>query len=60
MTVGPCRLLDSNNNWPSFFKCDDTTRFPPMCKVRLLYFYKCTVILLRYLLKAPSERNGIN
>jgi len=37
MTMGSCRLLDSTNNWPSFFKCDDTARFPPMCKVSICW-----------------------
>ncbi|XP_069696692.1 protein smoothened isoform X2 [Periplaneta americana] len=32
MTVGPCRILESYKSWPSFFRCDDTVRFPPMCK----------------------------
>lgn len=33
MTMGPCRLLYNDKNFPSFLKCDDLTRFPPMCKV---------------------------
>ncbi|KAJ9592921.1 hypothetical protein L9F63_015426, partial [Diploptera punctata] len=40
MTIGPCRILELEHYWPSFFHCDDQEKFPPMCKndVRELKF----------------------
>ncbi|XP_049856044.1 smoothened homolog [Schistocerca gregaria] len=40
VTVSPCRILDVEGIWPSFLKCDNMTKFPPMCKndVRELKF----------------------
>ncbi|XP_066992573.2 protein smoothened isoform X2 [Anabrus simplex] len=40
MTLSPCRILLANNNWPSFPKCDDISKYPQKCKndVRELKF----------------------
>ncbi|KAK9504914.1 hypothetical protein O3M35_009082 [Rhynocoris fuscipes] len=40
MIMGPCRILTSFEPWPAVFRCDNQTRYPPMCKndVRELKF----------------------
>lgn len=40
MIMGPCRILVSYEPWPAVFRCDNQTRYPPMCKndVRELKF----------------------
>nr|CAD7401266.1 unnamed protein product [Timema poppensis] len=32
IALGPCRILQGTTSWLSFLKCEDSARFPPMCK----------------------------
>lgn len=36
--MGPCRILVSYEPWPAVFRCDNQTRYPPMCKVIFFYY----------------------
>nr|CAD7456561.1 unnamed protein product [Timema tahoe] len=32
IALGPCRILQGTTSWLSLLKCEDSARFPPMCK----------------------------
>lgn len=38
MALGPCRILELERGWTSPLRCDDTSRFPPLCKVSSFFF----------------------
>lgn len=58
--MGPCRILTTYEPWPPWFQCDNTTRFPPRCKViiinmglwltrvKIFYLYKWISDLFKY------------